>query len=86
MTLIQFDQKNENEQRELIKSRGVFMGSRLKGENKILLYQVDSFYIELFYDRFEEIQIPIRLLRTFEGVDSLDPYLKKIDIRMLFAR
>ena len=86
MTLIQFDQKNENEQRELIKSRGVFMGSRMKGENKILLYQVDAFYIELFYHRLEEIRVPIRLLRTFEGVEYLDPYLKKIDIRMLFAQ
>ena len=85
MTLIQFDQKNENEQRRVIKSRGVFVGSRMKGENKILLYQVDAFYIELFYDRFEQIQVPIRLLRSFEGVESLDPYLKKIDIKMLLA-
>ena len=85
MTLIQFDQKNETEQRQVIKTQGVFMASRMKGETKILLYQVDSFYIELFYDRHEEIQIPIRLLRTFEGVESLDPYLNKIDIKMLFA-
>ncbi|MEP6595407.1 MAG: hypothetical protein ABJA71_05645 [Ginsengibacter sp.] len=76
MTLIEFTREDITSQKEILKTQGVFLAFRMKGETKISLYQIDTFYIELFYDKYEHMQIPIRILRAFEEIGYLDPYLK----------
>jgi hypothetical protein len=80
MTLIEFTQEDIASQKEILKTQGVFLDSRVMGKTKILLYQIHAFYIELFYDKYEPMHVPLRILRAFEEVGHLDPYLKKIRI------
>ncbi|MEO6454177.1 MAG: hypothetical protein ABIN97_08905 [Ginsengibacter sp.] len=81
MTLIEFALEDAASQKEILKTQGVFLAYRMKGKTKILLYKIDTFYIELFYDKYEYKHIPLRILRAFEEIDHLDPYLKKIRIK-----
>jgi hypothetical protein len=39
----------EKEQAEVLWEMGVHLGERFDGEHKILLYQIDGFYVEVFY-------------------------------------
>lgn len=82
MKLIQFNQEGSEAQAEILRTKGALVASRTIGENKILLYQIDAFYIELFDDKYEQMKTPIRILRTFEEINFLDPYLKKIKIEI----
>jgi hypothetical protein len=47
---------------------------------RILLYQVDSFYVEVYYDIAYN---KIRKIKSFTSIRLLNPYLKKIDISTL---
>lgn len=44
---------------------------------RILLYKLEDFFIEVFYD-FKNNRIVI--VRPFNSTDLLEPYLEKIDI------
>ena len=59
MTLYQFNMLDENEQAEAVWD-GVRIGERHDEEHSILLYQLDSFYVEVFYDREHNV------IRKFE--------------------
>ena len=80
MTLFEFEQMDEWEQMEAIWG-GVFVTNRVDNENEILLYQVDSFYVEVYYNKEYN---KIRRLRSFSSVDELDPYLNQIDLNGMF--
>ena len=67
------------EQAEAVWS-GVHLGERQDEEHTILLYQIDSFYVEVYYHREYNL---IRRMRSFSSVDQLAPYLRQIDISKL---
>jgi hypothetical protein len=48
MTLYQFKAMDEMEQAEAVWD-GVFIADREDEEHKILLYQIDAFYVEVYY-------------------------------------
>ena len=76
MTLYEFNALDRMEQAESIWD-GVFLGDRKDSEHRILLYQIDDFYVEVFY----HIQYnTIRRFRSFSSTDQLDPYLNQIDL------
>lgn len=77
MTLYQFNQLDEMEQAEAIWEKGVHIGERTDDEHKILLYQIDGFYVEVFYHQEYNV---IRRLRSFKSVDQLRPYLDQIKL------
>ena len=76
MTLYEFNQLDEMEQAEAVWD-GVFIGDREDAEHKILLYQIDSFYVEVYYHKEYNV---IRRFRSFSSTDQLQPYLEKIKI------
>lgn len=71
---------DEMEQMEAIWD-GVFIADREDNEHEILLYQVDSFYVEVYYCKEHNA---IRKFRAFSSIDQLDPYLDKIDLTNKF--
>ena len=79
MTLYQFNALDEMEQAEAVWS-GVHLGERQDEEHSILLYQIDSFYVEVYYHREYNV---IRRIRSFSSLDQLAPYLSQIDISEL---
>ncbi len=75
MTLYQFLALDEMEQAEAI-WEGVHIAEREDEEHRILLYQIDSFYVEVFYHKEYNI---IRRFRSFSSVNLLEPYLSRIN-------
>jgi hypothetical protein len=46
-----------------------------------LLYQVNSFYVEVYYNKEYN---PIKKFRSFSSTDELNPYLEQIDLNEIF--
>lgn len=75
MTLYQFNSLDEMEQQEAI-WEGVHIADREYDEHKILLYQIDAFYVEVYYHKEHNV---IRHYRSFANVEQLEPYLAEIN-------
>ncbi len=67
---------DEMEQHEAIQD-GVHIADREDEEHRILLYQIDSFYVEVFYHKEYNV---IRAYRPFASTNPLGPYLDQIEI------
>lgn len=80
MTLQQFRSCSKYVQQQMIKHQGVFLLERRSMDWNILLFQIDSFYVEVYYDRSTQ---KADLLKSFDDVDQLEPYLRKIDVLAL---
>ena len=78
----EFLQLNETEQVELLWYNGEQIGRRKEDDYLILLYQVEGFYVEVFYHRKERM---IKKYLSFDCNDvRLNTYLEKIDISPLY--
>ena len=81
MNFYDFLQLDETEQVEVLWYNGEQIGRRREGEYLILLYQVEGFYVEVFYhSKLREIK---RYL-SFECTDRLEPYIESIDISPVY--
>jgi len=76
MTLDEFNTLDEMEQAEAVWD-GVFVADREDEEHKILLYQIDSFYVEVFYHKQHNV---LKKFSAFSSINQLDIYLDKIDL------
>jgi len=59
---------------------GVYITHRQDNEHRILLYSLDSFYVEVFHNKKHMM---ISKFRSFTSTDQLFPYLERIDISSL---
>jgi hypothetical protein len=80
MTLYEFNVLDEMEQAEAVWA-GVFVADREDEQHRILLYQIDSFYVEVYYHKQHNVLIRFQ---SFSSINQLDPYLDKIDLRGKF--
>lgn len=78
MTLYQFNLLNEMEQKEAI-WEGVHIADREEGEYKILLHQINAFYVEVYYHAEDNV---IKRYRSFSSIEQLAPYLERIIRRL----
>ena len=82
MTNFEFSQLNDTAQAEELLDRGIFLTERLYKNFTIFLYQVDHFYVEVYYNnRFNVLQG----MKSFEDDATLQPYLDSIDITCLVS-
>jgi hypothetical protein len=79
MTLYQFNELDETEQIEAVWEYGVYLAGRQNREHKLILYQIDAFYAEIWYHAEDN---DIRKLRAFSSTSQLEPYLKNMDITL----
>lgn len=77
MTLYQFNSLNEMQQADELWEKGVHIAERPEGDFELLLYQIDSFYVEVWYQRVDN---KIKKIRSFSSINALEPYLKNIQI------
>ena len=77
MTLYQSNLLNETQQAESLWENGVHIGEREDFPHTVALYQMDSFYVEVFYHRQLNA---IKRFRSFSSTDQLEPYIAKIDV------
>jgi len=69
----------ENEQALTVWEHGAFIANREDAEHNYVLYQMDSFYIEVWYHK--ECNL-IKLFRSFASTNQLEPYLVNIKIEI----
>jgi hypothetical protein len=80
MTLYQFNALDETEQHEAVWNHGVMVGERIEDQHRVLLYQLFSFYIELYYHTEYNV---LRRLRSFSNTECLDAYIDTLDLGSL---
>lgn len=77
MTFQQFRSLPKDVQRNVVKHQGVFLFGRTGVGVNVLLYQVESFYVEIYFD--EKMSQAIEL-RCFNDTKYLEPYLRMVDV------
>ena len=77
MTLFEFKLLSERKQLDILHAEGAYIGKRKEGELSILLYQLEGFYVEIFYQKHRS---QIQNIRSFSSTVPLEPYLTQIDI------
>ena len=77
MNLQQFRSASREVQEKLEKCKGVFLMERKSLGISVLLYQIDGFYVEIFYNAATGI---ISFVKSFEDMDGIEAYLDSIDI------
>ena len=80
MTLYEFNMLEKDGQHSAVWEYGTHIGERIEGPHKLILYQLFSFYVELYYSINAN---ELTRLRSFSSVKCLDPYLPYIDITNL---
>lgn len=80
MTLHHFNALNQEKQRRWVLQRGVYLCSRTSHDFTVLLFQLDHFYIEVY---FYTATNTVFLIKSFDHTDPLHPYLDAIDIAPL---
>ena len=79
MTEDQFNKLSEDEQSDVISKKAVLISVRRTAEYRILLYQIESFYAEIFYHpTANAIKI-----KSFSSTENLQPYLSQISLNGL---
>ena len=74
MTLYDFTAMNEEQQAEILWEHGVYLMVRQEHEHKFALYQLDAFYVEVWYHGDDN---EIKKMRSFSSTDALAPYLEE---------
>jgi hypothetical protein len=82
MTLFEFLQLEPPDQIAILYEQGVYIGKRKLDGRPALLYQVESFYVEVFYLAYRKHVLKVR---ASASTAILDPYLEQIDVVSLVS-
>ena len=77
MTHQTFNNLYKDEQQDMVLRYGAFLAERKDGNFRIMLYQVDNFYVEAYFYKKNK---KVAWFRSFDANKNLQPYLKAIDI------
>lgn len=80
MTQFEFQLLTEQEQVGQLYEEGVYIGKRKINNRAVLLYQLDSFYVEVYYLSYRR---KVQKIRCSGSTSLLDPYLEQIDVELL---
>ena len=76
----EFDEMPPDKQFEVLHRDGVYIGKRKEGEETVVLLQLSSFYVELYYTKYRK---EVSRLLTSDDTEILQPYLEQIHVRDL---
>lgn len=68
----------EGQQAFVLEQYGVCISARDHKNDKLLLYQVDAFYVEVYFDPSTQ---SIKKFKSFASTDELEPYLNNINLK-----
>ncbi|MFL5810433.1 MAG: hypothetical protein ACJ749_12990 [Flavisolibacter sp.] len=77
MKWFEFEQLPVVEQVGLLYKHGVYIGKRKERNRTLILFQLEGFYVEVFYTKYRH---HIASLRCSDSTMLLDPYLEQIDV------
>lgn len=81
MTFQSFNLLNQAQQQKLLLKHGSFLDERNTGNYHIMLYQMEAFYVEVY---FITSTGKSTFFRSFQSTEGLQPYLDKMDLKGLF--
>ena len=77
MTLTDFNKLSTDQQQKAVLINGVFLAERKDAPLRMMLYDMGSFYVEVFFlSRYNKVA----WFNGFKATKKLEPYLQKIDI------
>lgn len=80
MTLTQFNKLSMEAQQNALLTKGVFIDERKDPPLRMMLYDMESFYVEVFFlSRFNKVA----WFNAFRSTKKLDPYLQNVDVSVL---
>jgi hypothetical protein len=82
MKLKQFRSVPPEAQEKLVKRSGVFLMERKSMGVSVLLFQLDGFYVEVFYNTRTGV---VSFVKSFEDMDGIEAYLNRVDISEVMA-
>jgi hypothetical protein len=77
MNIDHFTQLSEGDQLKLIQASGILIAERKSAYCDVKLYQLGSFYIELYHHTHFNVIVNVN---AFTSLDMLDPYLDAVVI------
>jgi hypothetical protein len=77
MTLYDFKLLTFSLQAHTTWEHGIYLGFREEGEEHLVLYRIDNFFIEIIYNRRKS---EITAIKSFVSDGPLEPYLERIDL------
>ncbi len=80
MKLYDFKFLDDKVQVEILLNHGVLIAARLYKDLIIQLYQIDSFYVEVYYNSIFKM---IQGINSFDNLIRLEPYLSSMDISFI---
>ena len=80
MLLHEFKYQEKQKKTRLLLDCGTYLASRFVSGYQLLLFAVDAFYVEVYYDIEHEL---LSYFKAFSGTDELEPYLGQIDLSSL---
>lgn len=78
MTIYDFLLLKDAEQLSILYKEGVYIGKRKCENITIVLYQLEAFYIEIYYKKY---RYNISRVECFSTTEQLNPYLHQIDLQ-----
>ena len=69
-----------DEQVDVLYREGIYIGKKRIGDETVLLYQLDAFYVKLFYSKYRET---VRNIFIFTSTRFITDYLHHINIEAL---
>ena len=77
MKTTEFESLALKRQLNLLYHDGVFIGKKTSMLGTAVLYQFESFYVEIHYFEYRR---HVQWMHCFESVDLLDPYLQNMNV------
>ena len=81
MDVYQFRELDEDDQAQTAWQYGEHIATRMTLLHTVSLWQIEGFYVEIFFNQADQ---KIEKLRSFRTTILLTPYLKQIDISSVF--
>lgn len=67
---------------DMLREKGIMLGSRWRNERRVYLYMVKDFFVEVMYLK-DDIDMEPEKISTFSNLDNLNAYLER-DFRTAF--
>jgi len=80
MRMCEFQFLSCEEQLSILYQQGVYIGKKKADQFSKLLFQLESFYVEITYVSY---RLSIHEMRFSESTLILDPYIEQIDVEFL---
>ncbi len=77
LTMAQFNSMELGDQEAFVSGRGVLIAMRQEPEFVIRLYQLENFYVELFFHQISRQAVAVR---SFSDAAGLDAYVNGLDL------